>query len=275
ILILELRVRVVHRMLMVLPSDFCELQRGGPVALHVVASGVAEHLRRRRRRREAAQVGHQLDVLVHRIDAVHVLGAERALLHLLEAERHHAVRDAALDELLGHEQRGRSGRAVVVDIVDWDAGHPESVERALAASRFSVTVADHRLLDVLVGDPGVLQSLGAGLLRHVGIVPSPRTRLLELGHADAYDVYLPSHFFLSLKAAPRSRYHLRGKDLNLRPPGYEPGELPDCSTPPRQCICRLVSRSTSNALECARACGSDAPGIEPAIASRTRFRSKT
>ena len=24
---------------------------------------------------------------------------------------------------------------------------------------------------------------------------------------------------------------LRGKDLNQRPPGYGPGELPDCSTP--------------------------------------------
>ena len=29
---------------------------------------------------------------------------------------------------------------------------------------------------------------------------------------------------------------LRGKDLNLRPSGYEPDELPGCSTP-RQGVC--------------------------------------
>jgi hypothetical protein len=34
---------------------------------------------------------------------------------------------------------------------------------------------------------------------------------------------------------------LRGQDLNLRPSGYEPDELPDCSTP-RQIGCQMVNR---------------------------------
>ena len=45
----------------------------------------------------------------------------------------------------------------------------------------------------------------------------------------------------------------RGQDLNLRPPGYEPGELPDCSTP--QCLCascaqeRILRGSSVNGKE--------------------------
>jgi hypothetical protein len=41
---------------------------------------------------------------------------------------------------------------------------------------------------------------------------------------------------------------LRGQDLNLRPSGYEPDELPDCSTPrlKERTIHGIESQSKSN-----------------------------
>ena len=36
---------------------------------------------------------------------------------------------------------------------------------------------------------------------------------------------------LSPEGLVRAEFWLRGRDLNPRPLGYEPNELPDCSTP--------------------------------------------
>ena len=40
-----------------------------------------------------------------------------------------------------------------------------------------------------------------------------------------------------LTSGLRKCFWSRGLDLNQRPPGYEPGELPDCSTPHDQSLC--------------------------------------
>ncbi len=132
-------------------------------------------------------------MLVHGIGAVGVRRAERPLLHLLEADGEDAVGQAPFDELPGHEERRRARRAVVVDVVDGDAGESELVDGPLAAGRLPVDVPNAGLLDGLVGDHRVLEGLRDGLLHHVGVVPLAGLGLLELRHANADDEHAASH----------------------------------------------------------------------------------
>ena len=68
---------------------------------------------------------------------------------------------------------------------------PELVERPLARRRVAEEVADHRLVDLVVGDPGVGEGLGAGLAHHVRVVPAlTAAGLHERRHPDADDEHL-------------------------------------------------------------------------------------
>src|SRR5439155_13899848 len=171
VLVLELRVGVVNGMLVVLIADLGEMERRRAVLLHVLAARVAEELRGRWMRLEPTELHHRVHVLVHRVGAVGESGAERALLHLLEAEGEDAVSEATLDELLAHEEGGGAGGTVVVDVVDGNAGETELLDRALPAGGLAVDVAYNSLLDLRVRNTGVVKGFRAGFLRHVGVVP--------------------------------------------------------------------------------------------------------
>ena len=58
---------------------------------------------------------------------------ERAPLHLFESQGENAIRQSPRHELVGHEESGRAGGAVVVHVVDGDPGHAALVQGTLAA----------------------------------------------------------------------------------------------------------------------------------------------
>ena len=104
--------------------------------------------------------------------------------HLLEAQRDHAVRCAALHGLPRQKQRRGPGRAVVVDVDHRDAGHAHRVQRTLSAGGIAIHVADIGLLDALVIDACIGQGATCRLGAHV-VIRFGSARLGEGHHAHA------------------------------------------------------------------------------------------
>ncbi|MNT21460.1 hypothetical protein D3C72_1568000 [compost metagenome] len=165
------------------------------VALHVLAACAAE----------AAQcLGNVRNVLGQLLEdrlearargrAVVPVGLQRAGLHLLEAERQHAVGIAQRHGLAGEVQRGGTRRAVVVDVDDGNAGEAHLVQRGLAAGGVAVDVPRVSLLDQLVADAGVGQRAAHGFGAHVGVAGA-RAGLCERDHAHAADDDFLAHVF--------------------------------------------------------------------------------
>ena len=78
---------------------------------------------------------------------------------------------------------------------------------------------------------------GQGMLQQI----FGEIRLVESG-TDIYAEFESPLAAAGLPPEERLWVGLRGKDLNLRPSGYEPDELPDCSTPRQDCKYSVFAR---------------------------------
>ena len=90
--------------------------------------------------------------------------AQTTSFHLLKPYDHDRIRHAALDHGPRQIQTRRARRAVVVHIVDGDAGQAELVEDALATGAVAVAIAGDALVDVVVVDLRVNEGFDAGFV---------------------------------------------------------------------------------------------------------------
>ena len=151
--------RIVDGMLVILVRNLGQMSLGGPVLLHMLPGGIAEHLSCHRRWLNAVfGIHHDFDMLVKGVGAIVVLelsrvlfcwhtcsswkfltfsdlASERTTLHFFETESQDALGKAAGHELVRHEQGGGPGGAVVVDVVNRDACQTNLIQSSLSTSR--------------------------------------------------------------------------------------------------------------------------------------------
>ncbi len=160
---------------------------GEGLLLHVLATSVTEHLGSAWCVRDSTSLGHHLSSRASWVLTIIPERLQGARVHLLKANNHDTVCATMANDISRQVKPSRSSRAVIVNVIDWDLGHAELIEDALAAGGVAVAVAGHALVDIVVVDLGVQECLDSGLEAELGVVDLSAW-LDELGHADAEDV---------------------------------------------------------------------------------------
>ncbi|MNQ88790.1 hypothetical protein D3C85_1040710 [compost metagenome] len=155
----------------------------GAVALHMLTPGATKGTQCTRQVDITGEAFHDMDHAGPSLRTIIPMGLERTGLHLLEAQRQHALGLAALNGGARQVQCGGASRAVVVDVDDRDAGTAHFIQRGLAAGGIAIYIAGESHLYLVVTDAGILECQAYGLGAHVGVARAC-ARLGEGDHTD-------------------------------------------------------------------------------------------
>jgi len=157
------------------------------VLLHIFPASVSKHLCCSWSIRDTTSCLHHLSAGTSWVGSILEVALQTSWIHLLETNNHYTVSASVANDIAGEVQACRASRAVIINIIDWDLGHAELVEHSLPAGGVSVAIAGDSLVDIVVGDLGVQQSLNASFKAKFCVIDLS-SRLDKFGHAHAEDV---------------------------------------------------------------------------------------
>ena len=133
---------------------------------------------------------------LHGIGAVGEDKPQSAGGHLLETKGQSALNYACGNRLAGQKKGVRSRGAVVVHVEDGNARHTDFIQNLLAGTAVGVNPSRIGMLDFLVINTGILESIHKRLLAHFRIGPQSFGRR-KFCHTDTDNINF-SHFFSSI-----------------------------------------------------------------------------
>lgn len=101
--------------------------------------------------------------------------------HFLETESQDTISISGFNDLFAQVQCTGTGGAIVVYVEYWNTGHTDFIQGTLARCGVAIHITDSSLLNLIVGNLSVSQSLCNGFLGEIGIADTfTATRFLEL-----------------------------------------------------------------------------------------------
>merc|ERR1712131_272866 len=121
-------------MTLIFGGNFGKMMLLTTIFFHMFFTGIAEKLSGHWSRSKAALFNHSFGMLLKWKCTVIIFGTQTTTLHLFKTKCKGTVGHTSFNELCCLHESCRSGRAIIVDIVDWDTSDSNLINSSLSST---------------------------------------------------------------------------------------------------------------------------------------------